>query len=145
MEYDTAKKRETLVFKSMSECHTHDVKCKKPDPKEDLLQSGFIWSPKHQLNQNIKFRDGKTIKVSKEILSIKARMFVIFREERLGECLRGHPGSWQHSNSRLGVSSKGVALVINFWAGYLFLLTFPYMCFISQWKHLQKQPVRAHN
>lgn len=37
MEYDTAKEKETLVFKSMGECHTYDVKCKKPDPKEDLL------------------------------------------------------------------------------------------------------------
>ena len=37
MECDTAKKKETLVFKSIGESHTHDVKCKKPDPKKDLL------------------------------------------------------------------------------------------------------------
>lgn len=38
------------------------------------------------------FRDGKTIKESKEVLSIKVRMVVIFGEEGLDEGIQG--GIW---------------------------------------------------
>lgn len=44
------------------------------------------------LNQTIMFRDGKTIKESKEVLSIKVRMVVIFGEEGLDEGIQG--GIW---------------------------------------------------
>lgn len=44
------------------------------------------------LNQTIVFRDGKTIKESKEVLSIKDRTVVIFGEEGLDEGIQG--GIW---------------------------------------------------
>lgn len=89
MEYNTTKKMNKLLPAMTWVNLTHNVKCKKPDPKKTCCMFLFMSSPKHKINQTIVFRSDKTLKKSKEELPLKVRMIVIFGEWGFSKSTRG--------------------------------------------------------
>lgn len=107
----------------------------------------FIWSPKHELNQTIVFRDGRTIRESKEVLSIKVRRVALSGGRGVGW---GEEGAIWAGGNVLSlawvVGSTGVSLVTNFWAECFsfYSLFCTYVIFYNKIFY-QKQPGRSYN